>query len=51
VPTVLLDLPGALLQFRLDYAFNVGGPKPSSYKNGISQGEPGIVYFSASVKY
>lgn len=51
VPTAQLDLPGGMLQFRVDYAFNVGGPKPSSHKNGLSQGEPGIVYLSATARY
>jgi hemolysin activation/secretion protein len=51
VPTALAELPGGLLQIRFDYAWNVGGPAPSSHKNGISQGQPGIIYFSASLKY
>jgi hemolysin activation/secretion protein len=48
IPTPVLS--GAL-QIRVDYAVNVGGPKPSSHKNGITQGEPGILYFSVSSKF
>jgi hemolysin activation/secretion protein len=48
IPTPILR--GAL-QIRVDYAVNVGGPKPSSHKNGITQGEPGILYFSVSSKF
>ena len=39
------------LQVRVDYAVSVSDPAPSSRKNGISQGKPGVLYFSSSVKF
>lgn len=39
------------LQIRADYAKPVLGPNPSSFKNGITQGDPGILYFSSSFRF
>jgi hemolysin activation/secretion protein len=42
---------GGSLEIRVDYAVNVADPSPTSQKNGISQGKPGILYFASSIRF
>lgn len=39
------------LQMRVDYGVSVGDPSPTSRKNGITDGKPGVVYFSSSFRF
>ena len=42
---------GGNLEIRVDYAVNVADPSPTSRKNGITEGKPGILYFSSSIRF
>lgn len=44
-------LAGSLFQARVDYARNLGDPSPTSRRNGLTEGEPGILYVSSSFKF
>lgn len=39
------------VQIRVDYAKPILGPKPSSFKSGVTQGEPGVLYISAAYRF
>lgn len=44
-------LTGSSLQIRVDYAVPIADPSPTSRKNGITQGMPGILYVSSSFRF
>lgn len=42
---------GGTLEMRVDYAVNVADPSPTSRRNGITEGKPGILYFASSLRF